>query len=84
MTSARHGRPGSGKLGTALQHARQAKHRLTPSQPLTAGTGSTGTGSKDLLPLTAEEEMHASGVYSPVHRTSDIRAEDFGDRQPVS
>ena len=24
--------------------------------------------------------MHASGVYSPVHRTSDIRAEDFGHR----
>lgn len=25
--------------------------------------------------------MRASGVYSPVHRTSDIRAEDFGHRQ---
>jgi hypothetical protein len=35
--------------------------RLTPSQPPAARTGPTG--SKDLLPLTAERHMHASGVW---------------------
>jgi hypothetical protein len=47
----------------------RAAHRFKPA----AGTGPEA--SKDLLSLTA-----ASGVYSPVHRTSDISAEDFEHR----